>query len=239
MLPLAAAGATASASYDAVIERWSEGMQELAGRDRPLIAQVWGPLTMVSTTAGADETFLTLVHDPDATDELLVGGLARTLEHIDVALSAGADIVWISEPMIVPIDPDTVERHALAPLRRACARVSSAGHDPVVHVSGSAAHLVELIVGSGAHGISITAETPLDVTRDAVPDGFVVFGNLTAQELDSLAHDELAARARGMAQVMEGRPYVATPGSALPHHVPAEKLAAFLDEARSHPGLGG
>ncbi len=219
------------------MRRWTDTIQELAEGDRPVVGQVWGPLTTASARIGPDRMFSLLMRDSGEVDRLL-GRETRTVQTLArAAVGAGASVVWVAEPMAVPIDPRHFEQHALGPLHKVVADVCARRRDTVIHMSGDAERLVSLVSATGALGMSITAGTDLARARDSVPPGFVLFGNLDAEELVRRDETTLGERARGMAATMTGAPYVATPGSHVPDGVPIERMAAFIDEARDHPGL--
>jgi [methyl-Co(III) methanol-specific corrinoid protein]:coenzyme M methyltransferase len=219
------------------MRRWHDTIAELAEGDLPVVGQVWGPLTTASARVGHDRMFSLLMRDSTEADRVLELEVRTVQALARAAVGAGASIVWVAEPMAVPIDPRHFEQHALLPLHRVVADVCARGRDTVIHMSGKADHLVSLVSATGALGMSITAGTDLARARDSVPPGFVLFGNLDAEELEQRDARELGERARGMAATMTGAPFVATPGSHLPDDVPVARMAAFVDEARDHPGL--
>jgi uroporphyrinogen-III decarboxylase len=218
---------------------WTETIAQLAGGDRPVVAQLWGPLTLASAREGHVRLLTMLARDSAEADRVVERIAPTVLELATAAVDAGASIVWMAEPMAVPIDRRHFEQHARAPLHRVVAEVCARRRDTVVHMSGHAGHLVSLVSATGALGMSVTAGTDLARARDAVPPGFTLFGNLDASELVRRPEDELVERARSMAATMTGGSFVVTLGSHVSGDVPVERMAAFLDEARSHPGLAG
>ena len=216
---------------------WRDAIAELADGDLPVVGQIWGPLTTASARVGHDRMLSLLMRDSGEVDRVLEREVRTVRALARAAVGAGASIVWIAEPMAVPIDPRHFEQHALGPLHKLVADVCARGRDTVVHMSGDTGHLVSLVSATGALGMSITAGTDLARARDSVPPGFVIFGNLDAEELLHRDERELSERALGMAATMTGAPFVVTPGSHVPDSVAVERMAAFLDEARDHPGL--
>jgi uroporphyrinogen-III decarboxylase len=188
-------------------------------------------MTMAATLAGLDTYVESLAGGKDAYT-LTSLGLDATLIIAEAALEARPRVLWIGEPLAALADPGVLLSTWLPVMRQLIARTRAAGVDPVVHVSGAATHVLEAVNRSGVSGISITADTPLAEARAVLAPHVVVFGNLDSMRL--LDRDEEWLREQGarMAEVMRGRPFVATPGSAIPERIPVSKLAAFVEGAR-------
>lgn len=231
MVPLKAAARPESRGAAHLHERLAESLAELAASCYPFIAQIWGPMTLGATLAGT-ERYLTSLRDPSEAAAWTEAGLEASLLAAEVALGARPMALWIAEPMAAIVDPATLESLWPLAMRRLVARARVGGADPVVHVSGSAAHVLGIAARLGVSGISITADTPLSAAVDHLPPHVVVFGNLDSMRL--LDRDEvwLAAAARSMSAEMRGRLFVTTPGSAVPRDVMVDRLAAFVDAAR-------
>jgi len=187
---------------------------------------------MAATQAGLEPYLESLAMSSAQAHALTSEGLTATMAGAEEALRARPLVLWIAEPLAALADPVTLSDVWLPPMRRLLAASRAAGADPVIHVSGTASHTLAAAVQLGVSGISITADTPLSTTREALPDHVVVFGNLDSMRL--LDRDEEWLREQGahMADEMRGRPYVATPGSAIPGKAAVERLAAFVDSAR-------
>jgi uroporphyrinogen-III decarboxylase len=232
MLPLDAAGHPGSRAGASFLSRYADTIAELGSGPLPLVAQVWGPMTMAATQSGLQPYLESLVGSCAEAHTLTSEGLAATMTLAHEALSARPLVLWIAEPLAALVDPATLCDVWLAPMRRLLAITRAAGAEPVVHVSGAASHTLAPAVRLGVSGISITADTPLATAREALPDHVVVFGNLDSMRL--LDRDEEWLREQGahMAEEMRGHPFVATPGSAIPERIPVSKLEAFVEGAR-------
>jgi uroporphyrinogen-III decarboxylase len=232
MLPLEAAAHPDSRAGGSFLSRYAGTMAELGSGPLPLVAQIWGPMTMAAMQAGLEPYLESLAGASAQAHTLTSEGLAATMAVAEEALRARPGVLWIAEPLAALADPVTLSDVWLPPMRQLVAASRAAGADPVLHVSGAASHTLAAAVQLGVSGVSITADTPLATTREALPDHVVVFGNLDSMRL--LDRDEawLSEQASLMADEMRGRPYVATPGSAIPGKVAVERLAAFVDSAR-------
>jgi uroporphyrinogen-III decarboxylase len=230
MLPLEASAHPFGRAGSRLLARYRSVMADLAEAPLPLVAQVWGPMTMAATLAGLDTYVESLAGGKDAYT-LTSLGLDVTLIVAEAALEARPRVLWIGEPLAALADPGVLLSTWLPVMRQLIARTRAAGVDPVVHVSGAATHVLEAVNRSGVSGISITADTPLAEARTILAPHVVVFGNLDSMRL--LDRDEEWLREQGarMAGEMRGRPFVATPGSAIPERIPVSKLAAFVEGA--------
>jgi uroporphyrinogen-III decarboxylase len=239
MLPLKASADPLGRAASRLLTRYRSVMAELAEAPLPLVAQVWGPMTMAATLAGLETYIESLAGGKDAYT-LTSRGLDMTLIVAQAALEARPLVLWIAEPLAALADPGALASTWLPIMRQLIARARAAGADPVVHVSGAATHVLDVANRAGVSGVSITADTPLAEARAALSPHVVVFGNLDSMRL--LDRDEAWLREQGarMADEMQGRPFVATPGSAIPERIPVSKLAAFVEGVRDAvDGSGG
>lgn len=231
MLPLRAAAEPASRAGESLLARSRASLQELRDAPLPLIAQVWGPMTMAAQRAGLERYVESLAGSDDAYS-LTAHGLEVALTHTRAALEARPLVVWIAEPLAAVTGPDALAHVWIPAMRRLVAEVRSAGADPVAHISGEAVHTLPAIARLGLSGVSITADTPLAATREMLPEHVVVFGNLDSMRLLDRDSAWLRAEATAMVQEMRGRRFVVTPGSAVPERISVEQLEAFIDGAR-------
>ena len=237
MLPLKGVSGWSAEEYARRCDEWAATTAQAASYGIPLVAQVWGPLSLLTDSVGAQAVMRDLVYDPLAIERGSDAMGQRTEALVSAALQAGAQVIWVAEPMLALLDPANILVHMTWRLTRLAALVHAGGRDMVVHVSGTAPQALPALAQTRVDGVSITSGTPLESALE-LPGQIVVFGNLDRAELLALDEPALELEARRMAAMMRGRPYVATPGSALPEATPPSHLAAFLDAARSEPGLG-
>lgn len=231
MLPLEASAHPRERAGSHLLARYRAAMTQLGEAPLPLVAQVWGPMTMAATLAGLEAYVESLAGGKDAYT-LTNLGLDVTLAVAEAALEARPLVLWIGEPLAALADPGVLLSTWLPVMRQLVARARAAGASPVVHVSGRATHVLDAVNRIGASGMSITAGTPLAEARAVLAPHVVVFGNLDSMRL--LDRDEVWLREQGarMAEEMRGHPFVATPGSAVPGRIPVSRLAAFVEGAR-------
>ena len=231
ILPLETAASPESDGARKLRGSVGEAVARLAEGPLPVVAQVWGPLTMAAKVAGTEE-FLTATRRTAEAFALVDEGLERSLLLAGEVLAPRPHVLWIAEPLAAIMDPPSLA--ALWPdcMRRLVALARGAGSDPVVHVSGPATHALPAVATLGVSGMSITADTPLATARELLPPHLVVFGNLDSMRLIDRDAAWLTEAGRSMAAAMRGHAYVATPGSAIPPQTPLENLAAFVDGVR-------
>jgi len=235
MLPLEAAAHPTSRAGEDMHARYAAAARGLRDAPVPVVAQVWGPMTLAATQVGL-ETYLESLTGAGDPFSLTTAGLEATIAGTHAALQAHPLVLWVAEPLAALVDPETLLSVWLPPMRRLLALARSATADVVVHVSGPAAHVLGPAVQLGVSGVSITADTPLSTARDVLPEHIVVFGNLDSMRLTDRDEAWLEAQGREMALTMHGRPYVATPGSALSERTPVERIEAFVRGVRGPEG---
>ncbi|MDF1541597.1 MAG: uroporphyrinogen decarboxylase family protein [Anaerosomatales bacterium] len=231
MLPLEAAARPLEGAGSRSVERYRSLMTELAGSSLPVVAQVWGPLTMAATIVGLEPFVESLAGSSEAYSHL-ERGLEATLAVTEAALETHPALLWIGEPLAALASPQSLSAVWLPAMRQLLARSRAAGADPVVHVSGPATHVLDAVNRTGAGGMSITADTPLATAREKLSSHIVVFGNLDSMRLLDREEEWLREQGAQMAEEMRGRPFIATPGSAVPERIPVSRLAAFVEGAR-------
>lgn len=231
MLPLEAAARPFEGAGLRAVSRYQSLMAELADSSLPVVAQVWGPLTMAATIVGL-EPFVESLAGSSEVYSHTSRGLDATLAVTEAVLETRPALLWIGEPLAALASPESLSAIWLPAMRQLLARSRAAGADPVVHVSGAAVHVLDAVSRAAPAGMSITADTPLAIARAKLPAHMVVFGNLDSMRL--LDRDEEWLRSQGarMAEEMRGHPFIATPGSAVPERIPVSKLAAFVEGAR-------
>ncbi|MBE0418476.1 MAG: hypothetical protein IBX63_12035 [Coriobacteriia bacterium] len=232
MLPLEAAAHPGERAGSNLLARYRSVIGELADAPLPLVAQVWGPMTMAATLVGLDTYVESLAGGSEAFS-FTNRGLDATLTVAEAALEARPLVLWIAEPLAMLADPGALAAVWLPVMRRLLANARAAGADSVIHVSGAASHTLHAVNRTGASGMSITADTPLATTREMLPEHVVVFGNLDSMRLMDRSEEWLREQGRIMAEEMRGRPFVATPGSAISERIPVSRLAAFVEGTRN------
>ncbi|MDZ4654986.1 MAG: uroporphyrinogen decarboxylase family protein [Coriobacteriia bacterium] len=209
----------------------------VAGRGHPVLASVWGPLTIAATLMGVDYFLRTALQDPMLLDEIIGFASTAVAHYVDAALGTGADYLWVAEPLAALFSPTLFARHGDERLTDIVNIATSHETECVLHVCGDTSHLTELLTATGAAGLSVDAAVNLVDTAKHSGPNVVIMGNLWPMDLLSKSPEEIAEATRRMVDSMAGRAYIAATGCSCPVGTPVENLAAFIDTARRYPGL--
>lgn len=214
-----------------------EVLSFIAKGPRPVLVSVWGPLTTAATLVGLENFLRATITNKRLIDSLIGKVTEMTIDYIDAAFEAGADFLWVAEPVACLFGNPLFEQVGIESLSKLFITTQSHDTEGILHVCGDTSHLTELLIDTGAKALSIDACVDLVDTACRCSDDTIIIGNLWPVDLLTCTDSELRAAAASMAQKMQGRPYIASTGCSIPHGVEPIKLAAFLDEARSHPGM--
>ena len=214
-------------------EVWERVLGGLAESDEPFVAQMWGPLTLAGQVLGLHALLEYVARDAARVDHAVAEVMPGALARVGTALGQHAAVVLVAEPMATVLGPEDSRRLLLAPMRQLMAAVHAGGADGLLHASGRVKHALPVLGETGARGFSITGGPSLVEAFELLPSGTVVLGNLASMRLLEWDERRLAEEARAMARDARGRLWIATPGSAVPSATPVERLAAFVDAARS------
>jgi len=213
-------------------------LSSVANNGRPVLACLWGPLTVAATLMGVDDFLRTSLRDPRLLESMLSATTDAASRYARAALNTGADFLWIAEPLAAMFGTRLFEDSGLPHLRAVVDVATSQHTDCVLHVCGDTTHLTEALADTGAAGLSVDAAVDLVDTAERCGDEVVVMGNLWPMDLLAKTPAELRQATSEMVTRMQGRPYIAATGCSCPPGTPAENLASFVDTARGHAGLG-
>lgn len=213
-------------------------LKTVSGHGRPVLASVWGPLTIVATLVGVDTFLRWALREPAPLHEMI--GIASTsvARYATASLDVGADYLWVAEPIAALLSPALFDEHGLERLAGIVSIATSRRTDCVLHVCGDTSHHTESLAATGAAGLSVDADVDLIDTAERCGPDIVIMGNLWPMDLLSRSPLEIETATRSMVENMAGLPYIATTGCSCPSGTPVETLSAFIDTARAYPGLG-
>jgi len=200
---------------------------------RAIAAQVYGPFTVAGQLAG-EQTLLRQVREaPDQVHGLLAKATQMAQAYAGLLLEAGADVLWISDPLAALLPPAAFEAFAGRYLRRIL-QLRPDGRT-ILHVCGDVSDLLAPMVATGAGGISFDQCMALMAVEDQVPDEVALIGNLDPVEGVAMASTEtVAAATRELAGTMAIRSnFVLSTGCALPPATPLDNIKSFVDSGHA------
>lgn len=201
------------------------------GREFPsrvLAAMVYGPFTVAGQVAGEQEVLRATVERPHELQELLEKTLRVAQDYGRLLLDAGADLLWVSDPLAALLPPEVFRRFAGEHLSRLFSIAQ--GRGTAIHICGDTGPIVEHIVETGVSGISFDQCMNLLAVEDRVPEEVALIGNIDPVDVLELGTvDAVEHQTRDLAQVMGAAPnFSLSSGCAAPPSAPVENMSAFV-----------
>jgi uroporphyrinogen decarboxylase len=156
--------------------------RELAGRV-PVIGFAGAPFTLAAyLTEGKGRDGFPAIRALRAADAAALGALldklsALVIDHLDLQIAAGAQVVQVFDSWAGILSPADYAAFALPAVRRI---IRSIRRDdvPVIYFAPGADHLLELAATSGADVLGVCWRTPLDAARRRTGGRVALQGNL-------------------------------------------------------------
>lgn len=193
---------------------------------------VYGPFTVAGQIAGEQRVLRGTINSPDELKDLLEKTLQCAMDYGSYLLDAGADVLWVSDPLAVLLPPERFSQFAGDYLARLFAIHSG---PTALHICGDTTRIIEDMIGTGAKGISFDQCMNLLVLEDKIPENVTIIGNLDPVEVvEMMSAEDVAAQTADLVSVMGIKPnFTLSTGCALPPSTPIENVVRFVEEGRS------
>lgn len=200
-------------------------------------AYVVGPLTLAGLLEGAQKVAMDSVLDPDWLDELCLFSTKIIKQYANALINAGADSICILEPTGVIMSPDYFSRFSAKYVTEIMDSYKHTGVDTIYHICGNTTHLIEAMIDSGAHALSLDSpDTGLELVNvmQRVPENVVVIGNVnpTAIMKDGSVEQVEQITAELLESMRLYPNFLLSTGCDLPPGTPSENLEAFMRVGR-------
>jgi uroporphyrinogen decarboxylase len=194
---------------------------------------VIGPFSLAGLLLGATEAAMATVMDPQLLHAVLrfssgvVSRYARALER------AGADMIAILEPTASFLSPAQFREFAGRYLQDI---ISTLRTVPILHVCGQTSNLIDAMVETGAHGLSLDSMVDFPTVIKRVPEDVVLVGNLdTVQVMIEMAPNQVYRATRNLVEAMQPYPnFILSTACDLPMETPLENIHAMMDAGRGN-----
>ena len=228
-------------AFDARLMGYVETLKMMSVSLPPAIlrgAYVVGPFTLAALMMGADDAVMSTILDPDAMHRLCHFTTEKIQEYIQLLLTAGADVICILEPTAVMLSPDQFSEFSAIYIRHVTTSFKYSRANFVYHTCGNTMHVVDKMVRSGVHGISLDSRdvgVDLPAVAAKVPEDIVVIGNInpaTTMRFASVA--DVRSEVEDLLDQMKRFPnFILSTGCDLPQETPVENLRAFMETGRA------
>jgi uroporphyrinogen decarboxylase len=199
-------------------------------------AYVTGPFTLAGLLMGASEAAIATVTDPELLTAVLhfaSGVIARYARELE---RAGADIVCILEPTASFLSPQKFAQFAQPYIAEI---IETLGAIPVLHICGQTTHLIDGMVETGAHGLSLGPLVDFPQAAKRVPESVVLMGNLDpVRVIRDMTPNGVYRTTHDLVDSMVSYAnFVVASGCDLPMDTPLENIHAMIDAVRGQaPG---
>lgn len=211
------------------------GLREAVGDDKCVTGRVAAPFSAVTLIFGMQDSFLTMVDDPDLFSEALKFAEEQAVSWGLAQIEAGAHAIWLGDCNASThlISTGDFERWALEPCRRVTEEYQRAGalvflHNSEERVDGLRAQaLTEPDVLSMGPGIDIAQ------VKAALHGQIPLMGNIDPIGMltDGTA-SEVAAETERQVRLMADGGIIFNSGECVPREAAGENLRAMVDTAR-------
>ncbi len=197
-------------------------------------AYVIGPFSLAGLLMGATEAAMATMTEPGLLHQVLrfcsgvISRYARALER------AGADMVVILEPSASFLSPRQFREFAGRYVQEIIGTLTTV---PILHICGQTTPLLEAMLETGAHGLSLDAMVSLPEAARRLPSDVVLIGNLdTIEVMNQSTPNQVYRAATDLITAMSPYPnFVLSTACDLPAETPLENIHAMMDAARGWP----
>ncbi len=205
--------------------------------DLPLICGIASPAALGFQMLGEQDALMDVKKDP----ALLLGAINKAelfcADYARAAVEAGADVIALVDHVSNSdlLTPQEFERLSLPSMRRALKSAHQSGCRTILHLCGDTTELLEMLVTSGANGISVDHHVTVEKLVAAARGRVATIGNLdpnralrfgTAQDVEAEA---IRCIERGISML--------SPGCGFAIETPLPNMGAMAKAAQTHPRL--
>ncbi|SHJ73942.1 methyltransferase, MtaA/CmuA family [Desulfatibacillum alkenivorans DSM 16219] len=199
---------------------------------RSIAGLVYGPFTALGQAMGEQEVLRSVRDRREELHPLLEKAFLVAESYAALLMDAGADVLWISDPLAALLPPDAFEECAGGYLHDIFAMAVTG--KTMLHICGDVSELIKPMVETGVSGISFDQCMDLLAVEDQVPRDVAIIGNLEPVEVVGMASAEYTAEAsRDLVSVMGILPnFILSTGCAVPPGAPLENVEAFVNAGK-------
>jgi len=160
-----------------------EGIRRLKSRfngEIPVIGYIQAPLRHASMLRGSEKVMKDMFKEKENLRELCEIALSSLIVYAVAIISAGADIVFVSDPASSgdAISKKQYEEWGAPYTKRLVGLIKRSGVKTILHICGNTTDRLELMVGTGVDGLSLDGMVDFEEARKIVGPKFCLMGNV-------------------------------------------------------------
>lgn len=197
--------------------------RDAIGKDTPIIVGVTGPFTIAGHIRGVNDILTDVILNQELVHKILESTWQVSASFANALIENGADVVAFIEPTASIIGSDFFKEFALPYLKKA----TSAIKVPVVlHICGDSMPLMQMMVETGATGVSIDQKVSLAKAKETVRGRCSVVGNvdpvavLQMKKTDDVIKD--------CQRILSEGTDVLAPGCGISQYTPLENIRSMI-----------
>jgi len=200
-------------------------------------AYATGPYSLAAMLMGAEDAAMATILRPEKLHKLCRLTTEVIHEYIGMLIAAKADPIAILEPTAVMLGPDQFEEFSGNYVKHI---VDSYRESNIVyHTCGDTTHLVEKMVASGVHGLSLDSmERGVDLVAaiGRIPESTVIIGNISpTHAMYYGAPEEVRSEVLELLERMKPfRNFILSTACDVPQEIPIENIHAFMEAGREY-----
>ncbi|MGQ9781277.1 MAG: uroporphyrinogen decarboxylase family protein [Nitrososphaeria archaeon] len=200
-------------------------------KDLPTGFYVTGPFTIVGQVIGIMNLFKLISTGPRTLPPILDAATETVSEYARQLEEAGVDFIVIAEPSSSLISVIQFKEFSEPYLEKL---IRSTHIDMVLHICGRSRHLLSEMDKTGAAGISIDQNIPMEYAVSIMPEDIMVFGNYSPVNLMQEDPSTIKANVfKMLSNIGDRRNAVSSTGCDIPSRTPAENIKAFIEASKS------
>ncbi|OIQ07897.1 uroporphyrinogen decarboxylase family protein [Neomoorella thermoacetica] len=204
--------------------------------DKPVIGSLTGPFTLAGALCDPAGVAMKTITDPEFLHALLAFCTRALKRYGEALLAAGADILWISEPLGSLLSPAQFWQFSGRYIQEIFAAFPAMN---ILHICGDTSYMLKEMLATGAQGLSLDSRVSLPVLATQMPEDVVLIGNIdpVGVMLEGSPQQVVKATANLLTAMLPFNNFIVSTGCTLPFEVPAANISAFVETARNFPCL--
>ena len=213
-----------------IMAKTVKAIKKISG-NLPVGFYVTGPFTIAGQVIGITNLLKFILTNPTALPPLLDTMVETSIEYAKRLEDAGIDFVVIAEPSSSLISVNQFKEFSKPYLRRLTKAVDV---EMVLHICGRSRHLLTEMIETGAAGISIDQNIPMQDAVSIAPKNILVFGNYPPVNLMMEDPATIKTNVLNMlSPVKDKKNVVSSTGCDIPSKTPSENIKAFVETSKS------